>query len=93
MLSIFFDKVHFRQEFVCVVHAERENFLNREHILFSFIRLVPCDYIGSKCISILADHLSFIMFGAILVQMQYQSMEIVDSVDNLAPAYGDPIDI
>ena len=35
------------------------------------------------------DHLSFFMSGAISVQMRYQSMEIIDSVDNLTPTYGD----
>jgi hypothetical protein len=35
-----------------------------------------------------ADHLSFIMFGATLVQTGYQSMEIIESVDIFTPTYG-----
>jgi hypothetical protein len=33
----------------------------------------------------MADHLSFIMLGAISVQIGYQSMEIIDSVEILPP--------
>jgi hypothetical protein len=39
------------------------------------------------------DHLSFIMLGATLVQTQYQSMEIIDSMDKMTPADGDWVDL
>jgi len=35
----------------------------------------------------LADHLSFIMLGATLVQMGYQSMDNIDFMDKTTPTY------
>jgi hypothetical protein len=39
-----------------------------------------------------ADHLSFIMLGATLVQTGYHSMEIIDSMDEMALVYGNHVD-
>jgi hypothetical protein len=40
-----------------------------------------------------ANHLSFFMFGATLVQTGYHSMEIIDSMDKMTPVYGYPVDL
>jgi len=40
-----------------------------------------------------ADHLSFFMLGATVVQHRFQSMEIIDFMDKMTPAYDDSIDL